>query len=62
MRNKGNLILEYALLIAIVVAALVSMQLYVKRALCGRWRQTAEVFSAGRQYEPNVTQINKGEK
>ena len=53
--QKGNLILEYSILIAIVIAALVSMQVYVKRALCGRWRQTGDVFGSGRQYEPNLT-------
>lgn len=57
MKNKGNLILEYSVLIAIVIAALVCMQVYLKRAICGRWRQSADVFGSGRQYEPNVTQI-----
>ena len=61
MKNKGNLILEYSVLIAIVVAALLCMQIYVKRAICGRWRQAADVFGSGRQYEPNVTQIEKVE-
>ena len=57
MRNRGSFILEYSVLIAIVIAALVCMQVYVKRAICGRWRQVGDVFGSGRQYEPNVTQI-----
>ena len=57
MKNKGSLILEYSILIAIVIAALVCMQVYVKRALCGRWRQAGDVFGSGRQYEPNLTNI-----
>lgn len=56
-RRKGSLILEYSVLTALVIAALVCMQVYVKRAVCGRWRQSADVFSSGRQYQPNVTQI-----
>lgn len=57
MKNKGSLMLEYTMLIAIVVAALFLTQIYVKRALSGRWRKSADVFGQGRQYEPNVTTI-----
>lgn len=57
MTNKGNLILEYTVLIVIVIAALLGMHTYVTRGLSGRWRQSADVFGFGRQYQPNVTQI-----
>ena len=56
--KKGSLAIEYAVLIAIVVAALIGMQVYIKRAVCGRWRGAADVFGYGRQYEPGVTVEN----
>lgn len=47
---KGMSILEYGLVFAVVVAALVGMQIYLKRAISGRWRQAADTFGYGRQY------------
>ena len=54
--RKGFLSLEYAVLIAIVVAAFLGMMVYLKRGISGRWRQAADTFGYGRQYEPGVTQ------
>ena len=51
-RQKGALTIEYAVLVAIVVAALIGMQVYMRRAICGRWREAADTFGHGRQYEP----------
>ena len=48
---KGMSIIEYSLLIAIVVSALFGMQIYLKRAISGRWRQAADGFGYGRQYD-----------
>lgn len=45
--------LEFATLVVVLVAALVTMALYVKRALSGRLRDTAE--SIGDQYAPRQT-------
>lgn len=53
--RRGSLAIEYTVLIAIVVAALVGMQVYVRRAICGRWRAAADTFGHGRQYEPGMT-------
>ncbi|HLD40575.1 MAG TPA: hypothetical protein VJA84_00175 [Candidatus Omnitrophota bacterium] len=44
--------IESALIIAIVVAALIGMSVYLKRAVCGKWRDTADTFGYGRQYSP----------
>ncbi len=41
---------EYAILITIVVAALIGMAVYFKRALSGKWREAADSFGHGRQY------------
>ena len=48
--NKGSIMMEYVALITIVAAALMSMNIYVKRSVCGRWRDSADSFSNGRQY------------
>ena len=52
---RASFSIEYAVLIAIVVAALLGMSVYTKRALMGRWREAGDTFGSGRQYEPGVT-------
>jgi len=52
---KGNVFLEYALIIGIVAAALITIQLYVKRGLQGRVRQMTDVFIG----ETQVSQVDK---
>lgn len=49
---KGAISIEYALLIAIVVAALIGVSVYTKRSLCDKWRKAGDSFGYGRQYEP----------
>jgi Flp pilus assembly pilin Flp len=53
--KKGTAILEYGLLIAIVIAALIAIQFYFKRAINGNWKAAGDVFGSGRQYDPAVT-------
>ncbi len=53
--RKGTSIIEYSLLIAIVVAALIGMQIYFKRAVCANWKVAGDVFGSGRQYDPAKT-------
>ncbi len=48
----GMSAVEYSVVIAIVVAALIVMQFYFKRSLSSRWKDTADVFSFGRTYQP----------
>ena len=55
--STGQSAVEYAVLVAIVVAALVGMAVYTKRALCGKWRDVGDTFGHGRQYEPGTTVI-----
>ncbi len=47
--------LEYAVLIAIIVAALLAMSVYLRRAITGRWRDVGDTFGHGRQYYPTGT-------
>lgn len=54
--SKGQSIFEYAMIIAIVVAGLMSMQIYMKRAVEGRLR--ASMDEVGELYSPGkVTSI-----
>jgi hypothetical protein len=50
---RGQTALEYGVLMAIVVAALLTMQVYAKRGLSGKARQSAD--SMGEQYDPTAT-------
>jgi len=49
--RKGQSIVEYAVLLAIVISVIIGMQFYVKRAMQGRHREVADQ-SFGRQFEP----------
>ncbi len=49
-RRKGQSTVEYALVIAIVVAGLLAMQFYVKRGYSGRLKSSAD--DMGDSYDP----------
>jgi len=51
-KNKSQLILGYALLIAVVVAALIAMSVYMKRRVQGGYKRSIDVFGQGEQYDP----------
>ncbi len=50
MKNRGQSVLEVAVLTVIVVAALIAVQIYIKRSFQGRYRDLAD--SVGEQYDP----------
>lgn len=50
MSGRGSTLVEYGTLIAIIVAALLSMQVYIKRGVSGKLRAAAD--SVGTQYGP----------
>jgi hypothetical protein len=56
MKSKAQSTLEYAVVIICVVAALIAMQIYFKRAKEGNLRQAAD--SLGEQYAPTRTTGN----
>lgn len=58
--KKAMSIVEYGLLIAIVGAALLGIQIYLKRGTCGHWKEAGDVFGFGRQYEPSETTESGG--
>jgi Flp pilus assembly pilin Flp len=61
LRSIGQSTAEYAVLVAIVTMALISMQLYIKRGIQGRLRELAHQLAPGStpsgaaQYEGNKT-------
>jgi len=52
INKKSQAILGYALLIAVAVAAIIAMSVYMKRRIQGSYRKSADVFGQGEQYEP----------
>lgn len=57
--KKANIMIEYAVLTAVILAAFLGMSVYLKRAISGRWREAADTFGYGRQYQyDTVTGLN----
>lgn len=56
MSSRGSTFVEYGTLIAIIVAALLSMQVYLKRGFSGKLRAAAD--SVGAPYAPKETTSN----
>jgi len=48
--RKGQMFLEYSVLVAILAAALLGMQIYLKRSVQGKYRQISD--DLGPQYSP----------
>lgn len=53
----GQSTLEYAVLIVVIIAALVAMQVYLKRGVQGRMRESADQI--GEQFSPGYTVSNR---
>jgi Flp pilus assembly pilin Flp len=55
LKSRGITAIEYAVLVAVIAAALVGMSAYLKRSLGGKWRSVGDSFGQGRQYAPDIT-------
>ena len=53
LNKRAQSTLEYAVLIAVVVGALVAMQIYMKRGVEGRMRSSTD--NIGKQFDPDKT-------
>jgi len=53
LNKRAQSTLEYAVIIAVVVAGLVAMQVYIKRGMQGRLRQASD--DIGEQFSPGNT-------
>lgn len=51
--KRGQSVLEYSILIAVILSALVIMQFYIKRGYQGRLKKEAD--TVGQQYSPGHT-------
>jgi uncharacterized protein (UPF0333 family) len=49
-KKKGQSTLEYAIIIAVVIAGLIAMQFYIKRGQQGRLRSATD--DMGKQFDP----------
>ena len=49
--KKAQSMLEYTVLIIIIIAAIITMQTYIKRGFQGRWKQAVD--DLGEQYDVN---------
>ena len=56
-KNKGQSTLEYAVLIIIIIGALLSIQVYIKRGIQGRLKSATD--DIGDQFSPGNTYVNK---
>ncbi len=56
LNKKGQGTLEYAIIIAVIVAALIVMQNYVKRGMQGKLRESTD--SIGDQFSPKNTSVS----
>ena len=56
-RQKGQSTLEYAILIIIIIGALLSIQVYIKRGIQGRLKGAAD--DIGTQFSPGNTNVVK---
>ncbi len=51
--TRGQSLLEYTILVVIIIAALLTMQTYMKRGIQGRWKESLDEI--GDQYDPDKT-------
>jgi len=56
-RKKGQSTLEYAILVIIIIGALLSIQVYIKRGVQGRLKSAAD--DIGDQFSPGNTNVVK---
>lgn len=49
--------MEYVVIISIAVAALVAMSAYLKSAIQGRYRESADTFGRSEQYEKGRSMV-----
>lgn len=55
--RKAQSVIEYLVLVSVIVAALVAMQVYIKRGMQGRLKVYAEQLTEGEVYSPGATNL-----
>lgn len=56
-KNKAQFFTEFAILIAIIAAVIIGMKVFMVRAVQEKFRQSADIFGQGEQYEKGLTQV-----
>jgi Flp pilus assembly pilin Flp len=60
--KKAQSLLEYAVLLAVIIVVIVAMQVYLKRSVQGRFKQSAdqigEQFTTGQEYTIETTSLS----
>ena len=59
-RKRGQSTLEYAVLIIVIIGALISIQVYIKRGIQGRLKSSSD--DIGDQFSPGNTNVIVAEK
>lgn len=54
-KHKAQSTVEYMVIIAFVIGAMILFQKYIARAISGRYKATGDSFASGRLYDPNKT-------
>lgn len=57
MKKHCQTIIEYSVLIAVCVLALLSMFFYIRNSISGKMREAADVFGQGEQYSVTNTTV-----
>ncbi len=52
MNKRGQIILDYVVLLLIVIAVLLIMGYYIRNSIAGKIRDGANVFGQGETYRP----------
>mgnify|MGYP001617146101 CR=1 FL=1 len=58
-QSRAQSFTEYAILIGLAVAVLIGIRVYMLRTVQEKFRQAADVFGQGEQYEKGVTQVTE---
>ena len=53
----GQSTIEWVVFVVVLIMTMIAMRPYLVAAVCGRWREAADQFGYGRQYEPGLTTI-----
>ncbi len=57
MKRKAQAILDYVVLLAIVIAALLIMGYYIRNTVSGKLREGADTIGQGEVYRPGSTTV-----
>ena len=57
MKARSQAILDYVILLAVIIAALLIMSYYIRNSISAKLREGADVIGQGEVYSPGSTMI-----